>query len=381
MKVYNFDLLAYPQLDNNAPRTPVPSNYFDPAVGAQNYHDHIDEMAYCEDLGFDGVVFNEHHYSAYGTMPSPNLIAAALSQRTKRMRIGVLGNILPLRSHPVRVAEEYAMIDCLTNGRLIAGFVRGVPAEYVWYNVEPTESRGRFEEAYELITTAWTQPVWSHKGEFFEFEDCALWPRPLQQPYPPIWVAARSAESLEWCVSKRLPVAQVYSTTAQIEDTFGYYREVAQQAGWEAEPDHFILTRHIYVGESDEAARRIAEPALRYFFTLSARGFNEAVNERAADRAKLNAALNSERSFNYFREENRPRIDFSTLSWEELVSTGYVIAGSPETVVSQLQEQMASVGAGHFMGMFHIGNMAHDEVLRSLERFSRHVMPALNGAA
>jgi alkanesulfonate monooxygenase SsuD/methylene tetrahydromethanopterin reductase-like flavin-dependent oxidoreductase (luciferase family) len=355
----------------------VPSSYFDPAVGAQNYQEHIDEMAYCEELGFDGVVFNEHHYSAYGTMPSPNLIAAALSQRTQRMRIGVLGNILPLRSHPVRVAEEYAMIDCLTKGRLIAGFVRGVPAEYVWYNVEPSESRGRFEEAYELITTAWTQPVWSYKGQFFEFEDCALWPRPLQQPYPPIWVAARSAESLEWCVSKQLPVAQVYSTTAQIEDTFGYYREVAQKAGWEAAPDNFILTRHVYVGESDEAARRIAEPALRYFFTLSARGFNEAVNERAADRAKLNAALNSERSFNYFREENRPRIDFSTLSWEELVATGYVIAGSPETVARQLRDQMTSVGAGHFMGMFHIGNLAHDEVMRSMERFSQHVMPAL----
>jgi alkanesulfonate monooxygenase SsuD/methylene tetrahydromethanopterin reductase-like flavin-dependent oxidoreductase (luciferase family) len=380
MKFYNFDLLAYPRLDNNAPRTPVPSSYFDPAVGAQNYQDHIDEMAYCEDLGFDGVVFNEHHYSAYGTMPSPNLIAAALSQRTQRMRIGVLGNILPLRSHPVRVAEEYAMIDCLTKGRLIAGFVRGVPAEYIWYNVEPTESRGRFQEAYELITTAWTQPVWSYKGQFFEFEDCALWPRPLQQPYPPIWVAARSAESLEWCVSKQLPVAQVYSTTAQIEDTFGYYRQVAREKGWEAAPDNFILTRHVYVGESDEAARRIAEPAIRYFFTLSARGFNEAVNERAADRQRLNAALNSERSFNYFREENRPRIDFSTLSWEELLSTGYLIAGSPETVTKQLGGQMTSVGGGHFMGMFHIGNMAHDEVVKSLERFSQQVMPALRDA-
>jgi alkanesulfonate monooxygenase SsuD/methylene tetrahydromethanopterin reductase-like flavin-dependent oxidoreductase (luciferase family) len=377
MKLYNFDLLAYPGLDNSAPRTPVPSNYFDPTVGSANYQEHIDEMAYCEDLGFDGVVFNEHHYSAYGTMPSPNLIAAALSQRTQRMRIGVLGNILPLRSHPVRVAEEYAMLDCLTGGRLIAGFVRGVPAEYVWYNVDPAESRGRFEEAYDLIKLAWTQPVWSYKGKFFDFEDCALWPRPLQQPHPPIWVAARSAESLEWCVQRHLPVAQVYSTTAQIEDTFGYYRQVAEKGGWEAAPESFILTRHIYVGESDEEARRIAEPALRYFFTLSARGFNEAVNERAADREKLNAALNSARSFSYFREENRPRIDFSKLSWEELLETGYMIAGSPSTVTRQLSEQMEGVGAGHFMGMFHIGNLAHDEVVRSLDRFAKDVMPQL----
>jgi alkanesulfonate monooxygenase SsuD/methylene tetrahydromethanopterin reductase-like flavin-dependent oxidoreductase (luciferase family) len=379
MKFYNFDLLAYPKLDNSAPRTPVPSSYFDPTVGWHNYQEHIDEMAYCEELGFDGVVFNEHHYSAYGTMPSPNLIAAALSQRTKTMRIGVLGNILPLRSHPVRVAEEYAMLDCLTGGRLIAGFVRGVPAEYIWYNVNPEESRGRFEEAYELIKRAWTQPVWSYKGQFYEFEDCALWPRPLQQPHPPIWVAARSAESLEWCVGQKVPVAQVYSTTGQIEDTFGYYRHVAEKSGWEAGDDHFILTRHIFVGETDEEARRIAEPALRYFFTLNARGFNEAVNERAADQEKLRTALNSERSFSYFREENRPRVDFSKLSWEELLSTGYLIAGSPETVKKELKSQMSAVGAGHFMGMFHIGNLAHEHVVASLERFSKEVAPAMRG--
>src|SRR5215831_17177284 len=143
VKLYNFDLLAYPHVPKEAPRTPVPSNYFDPAKGAVNYQEHLEEMAYCEELGFDGVVFNEHHYSAYGTMPSPNLIAAALSQKTKRIKIGVLGNILPLRNHPVRVAEEYAMIDCLSNGRLIAGFVRGIPPEYIWYGVNPEESRGR----------------------------------------------------------------------------------------------------------------------------------------------------------------------------------------------------------------------------------------------
>jgi alkanesulfonate monooxygenase SsuD/methylene tetrahydromethanopterin reductase-like flavin-dependent oxidoreductase (luciferase family) len=124
MKLYNFDLLAYPHVPHDAQGIPVPNNYFDPRTGGANYREHLDEMTYCEELGFDGVVFNEHHYSAYGTMPSPNLIAAALSQRTQRIKIGVLGNILPLRQHPVRVAEEYAMIDCLTEGRLIAGFVR-----------------------------------------------------------------------------------------------------------------------------------------------------------------------------------------------------------------------------------------------------------------
>ena len=184
MKIYNFDLLAYPHVPMDIPGTPLPSNLFDPAEGSRNYEEHFYEMEHCEQLGFEGVLFNEHHYSAYGTMPSPNLVAAALSQRTSTIKIGVLGNVLPLRHHPVRVAEEYAMVDCMSGGRLIAGFVRGIPPEYLWYNIDPTESRGRFEEAFELIMRAWTEPTWSYHGKFFDLENCATWaaPRPAAPP-------------------------------------------------------------------------------------------------------------------------------------------------------------------------------------------------------
>ncbi len=378
MKLYNFDLLAYPHVPKDAPRTPVPSSFFDPIKGAANYAEHLDEMTYCEELGLDGVVFNEHHYSSYGTMPSPNLIAAALSQRTKKIKIGVLGNILPLRDHPVRVAEEYAMIDCLSKGRLIAGFVRGIPAEYVWYGVNPEESRGRFQEAYDLIMTAWTNSVWSFDGEFYKLKDCAIWPRPVQQPHPPIWIAARSAESIEWCVKRHLPCAQVYQTTGQIEDTFNYYRSKAKEDGWEAQPDDFILCRHIYIDDSNKKAQEIAEPAMRYFFSVYNRGFNDAINQAAADQQKLLAKLTSERSFNYFREGNRSRIDFSTLGWDDLIKSGYMIAGDPDSVARQIQDQMKQIGADHFMGMFHIGNLAHEKVISSLNLFKKEIMPRLN---
>lgn len=376
MKLYNFDLLAYPHVPKDAPRTPVPSSFFDPAKGVANYAEHLEEMAYCEELGFDGVIFNEHHYSAYGTMPSPNLIASALSQKTKKIKIGVLGNILPLRNHPVRVAEEYAMIDCLSNGRLIAGFVRGIPPEYIWYGVNPEESRGRFQEAYDLIMTAWTESVWSFEGEFFKLKDCAIWPRPVQQPHPPIWIAARSAESIEWCVKRRLPCAQVYQTTGQIEDTFGYYRTKAQEEGWEAKPDKFILCRHIYIDDTEQKAREFADPAMRYFFTVFNRGFNEAINKDAVAK-QLSAALTSERSFSYFREGNRERHDFSKLDWDGLISSGYLIAGNPDSVAKQIKNQMSQIGADHFMGMFHIGNLAHEKVINSLNLFKKEIMPRL----
>ena len=377
MKLYNFDLLAYPHVPVDAPRTPVPSSYFDPAKGAANYEEHLSEMTYCEELGFDGVVFNEHHYSAYGTMPSPNLIASALSQRTKKIKIGVLGNILPLRNHPVRVAEEYAMIDCLSNGRLIAGFVRGIPPEYIWYGVNPEESRGRFEEAYNLIMTAWTKPVWSHEGPFFKLHDCAIWPRPVQQPHPPIWIAARSAESVEWCVKRHLPCAQVYQTTGQIEDTFNYYRLKAKEDGWDAKPEQFILCRHIYIDDSNEKAREFVTPAMAYFFTVFNRGFNEAINKDAVAK-QLTAALTSERSFSYFRDGNRERFDFSKMDYDGLIKSGYLIAGNPDSVAKQIQAQMSQVGADHFMGMFHIGNLKHDKVINSLDLFTKEIMPRLH---
>jgi alkanesulfonate monooxygenase SsuD/methylene tetrahydromethanopterin reductase-like flavin-dependent oxidoreductase (luciferase family) len=218
--------------------------------------------------------------------------------------------------------------------------------------------------------------VWSHEGKFFKLHDCAIWPRPVQQPHPPIWIAARSAESIEWCVKRRLPCAQVYQTTGQIEDTFGYYRSKAKEAGWDAGPDEFILCRHIYIDDSDQKAREGIAPAMAYFFTVFNRGFNEAINKDAVAK-QLQAALTSERSFSYFREGNRERLDFSKMGYEGLIDSGYLIAGNPDTVARQIQAQMKQVGADHFMGMFHIGNLAHDKVLKSLDLFKQEIMPRL----
>ena len=126
----------------------------------------------------------------------------------------------------------------------------------------------------------------------------------------------------------------------------------------------------IYVAESDRKARETVEPALRYFFTVLHRGFNEAINQAAADQQTLLAQLTSARSFTYFREGNRTRIDFSQLSWDDLVTSGYLIAGNPDTVTRHMQAPMEHIGAGHFMGMFHIGNLSHAHVIHSLNLFT-----------
>src|SRR5258706_10528859 len=125
-------------------------------------------------------------------MNSPNLMAAAAAQRTKRLKLLIYGNLLPLHE-PLRLAEELAMIDCLSNGRLISGFARGIPREYQVHNVALAESRARFEAAYDIITRAWTEEVFAYQGKFWSYKDVAMWPRPVQRPPPPIWlpIAAR----------------------------------------------------------------------------------------------------------------------------------------------------------------------------------------------
>src|SRR5204863_9907782 len=139
-----------------------------PRIGASLYARYVDELVHAEAAGLDGVVVNEHHQNAYGLMPSPNLMAAVLSQRTNKVKICVLGNALALYDPPVRVAEEYAMLDALTGGRLIAGLVVGSGPEYYSYGVNPTEARARFREAIELVVRAWTcEGPFAFDGEFY----------------------------------------------------------------------------------------------------------------------------------------------------------------------------------------------------------------------
>ena len=203
MKVFVFDLLAYgEQLDHlkaGGPELPypLPKQHFKADVAHRTYAEHLDAWEEMDRLGYDGVGFNEHHCSPYGLMNSPNLMASAAAQRTKNLKLLIYGNLLPLHE-PLRLAEELAMLDCLSNGRLISGFARGIPREYQVHNVPLAESRARFEEAFEIVTRAWTEDVFSYQGKFWSYKDVAIWPRPVQRPHPEIWIPiVGSKESIE----------------------------------------------------------------------------------------------------------------------------------------------------------------------------------------
>jgi len=238
VKVFVFDLLPYAEnlehLKNGATELPWPlaKSHFKPEVAVRTYAEHLDAWELIDKLGYDGIGFNEQHTSPYGLMNSPNLVAASAAQRTKRLKLLIYGNLLPVHE-PLRLAEELAMLDCLSNGRVISGFARGIPREHNVYNVPLSESRARFEEAWEIIRRAWTEEVFSYEGQFWKYRDVAIWPRPVQQPHPPVWVpVTASKETIEWAGKHNVPITPGLGAHRGVrEDVIRYYARQLEQHG------------------------------------------------------------------------------------------------------------------------------------------------------
>jgi alkanesulfonate monooxygenase SsuD/methylene tetrahydromethanopterin reductase-like flavin-dependent oxidoreductase (luciferase family) len=183
-------------------------------------------------------------------MNSPNLMAACAAQRTKRVKLLIYGNLLPLHE-PLRLAEELAMLDCLSNGRMISGFARGIPREYQVHNVALSESRARFEEAYDIVTRAWTEDVFSYQGKFWSYRDVALWPRPVQRPHPEVWMpVVGSKESIEFAAKHNIRITSGLAPGGLQDDIIRYYAQCLAANGYSITPDHLSLGLSVYVADS-----------------------------------------------------------------------------------------------------------------------------------
>src|SRR3989442_3320812 len=210
MQVYAFDLMPWPYLAE-ASYYPDSNRLYEPALGRKVYDEHFRQMKLYEECGYDAICINEHHAKPYGLMPSPNLIAAALTQRTKNIKIGIFGNLPALHANPIRLAEEVAMLDVMSGGRIISGFVRGVPQEFLAYSVPLADARPRLTQAWELVVKAWTErEPFEWRGKYVNYHRGSIWPRPLQQPHPPIILPADSDEGLEIAASRRGPTRSPY---------------------------------------------------------------------------------------------------------------------------------------------------------------------------
>ena len=211
MKFMWFHLMPYTELpDDFREKHPsvwvdIHSSLFDPQRAHHMYNDFMDELEYAADCGFDAICVNEHHSNGYGLMPSPNLIASSLSRRTTDTTICVMGNSLALYNPPTRVAEEFAMIDCISGGRLIAGFPVGTPMDDCFaYGQNPSQLRERYYEAHDLVMKAWQHPdTFAFNGRYNQQRYVNIWPRPIQRPHPPVWIpGGGSIETWQWCAEK-----------------------------------------------------------------------------------------------------------------------------------------------------------------------------------
>ena len=385
MKVFVFDLLAYDanldHLKEGGPELPYPlaKRHFDAATAVRTYEEHLDAWELLDKLGYDGVGFNEHHCSPYGLMNSPNLMAAAAAQRTKRLKLLIYGNLLPLHE-PLRLAEELAMIDCLSNGRLISGFARGIPREYQVHNVPLAESRARFEEAYDIITRAWTEEVFSYDGEFWSYRDVALWPRPVQEPHPPIWVPiVGSQESIEFAGRHDLPITPGLGRHQGLrDDIIRHYARSLARHGHRITPDHLSLGITAYVADTKARALQEYGPHLLYFNrTLFSHGnFTETERQRAL-------GYTSAASTDYVRPENRRaaanlREDFRNLTIADLERQAETMPlGTADEVIQRIITAAESAGANQVQLAINRGALPQALYLEQIRRLAREVLPAL----
>jgi alkanesulfonate monooxygenase SsuD/methylene tetrahydromethanopterin reductase-like flavin-dependent oxidoreductase (luciferase family) len=388
MKVFVFDLLPYSEhLDHlkNGKELPwpLPRRHFKPEVAVRTYAEHLAAWEAMDRLGYDGVGFNEHHTSPYGLMNSPNLLAAAAAQRTQRLKLLMYGNLLPLHD-PLRLAEELAMLDCMSNGRIVSGFARGIPREHNVYGVPLADSRARFEEAWEIIYRAWTEEVFSYEGRFWSYRDVALWPRPVQQPHPPVWVPVTgSKETIEWAGRYNIPITPGLAPLRGLrEDIINYYARCLGQHGHRLTPDHLIIQASAYVADSKAQAVREAGPYLLYFNqTLFSHGN---ITETSLQR---DAGYLSSSSFDYLRPENLPAVSGARERYRDMTMADvereaeHMPWGTADEVIERITAAADHAGAATVLVNMNRGAMPHEMFVEQVHRFGSKVLPALKAHA
>jgi alkanesulfonate monooxygenase SsuD/methylene tetrahydromethanopterin reductase-like flavin-dependent oxidoreductase (luciferase family) len=384
MRVFVFDLLPYgAHLDHLKEGRelpyPLPRRHFDPAVAVRTYEEHLTAWEAMDRLGYDGVGFNEHHTSPYGLMNSPNLMAASAAQRTRRLKLLIYGNLLPLHD-PLRLAEELAMLDCLSGGRIVSGFARGIPREHNVYRVPLRDSRARFEEAWEIIRRAWTEEVFSYAGRFWSYEDVAIWPRPVQQPHPPVWVpVSGSKETIEWAGRHDIPITPgLVPTRGLREDIIRYYATCLARHGHRLTPEHLIIQASVYVADSKAQAVREAGPYTLYFNqTLFSHGN---ISEAGLQR---DAGYLTSGSFDYVRPENLHAVSgdrerFRGMTMADVERDAQQMAwGTADEVTERIVDAANHAGAGTVLVNMNRGAMPQEMFLEQIQRFGSKVLPAL----
>ena len=382
MKFIFFHLMPYKDLPPDFSKrydsvwvTPPNDELCDPQKVGRYYNEYLDQLELADQVGFDGLGVNEHHQNAYGMMSSPNLMASALARRTSSSSaLCVMGNTLALYQPALRVAEEFAMLDCLSDGRLIAGFPVGTSMDVNnGYGITPGETRPRYYEAHDLITQAWTRPgPFPFNGRFNKLRYVNPWPKPIQKPFPPVWLGGSgSLETYEMALEHNY----VYSWTS----FFGFmtgkkfmldYWDTQERMGLEFNPYQGGFCQIVLVADSDAEARRQYAPHVSYFFDnlqhiplhfRSTPGYRTRRSAEFAIKSGTMAAVASQ-------PENRR-------AWDSIVDKGMIIAGGPDTVAERLRSACSELKIGNFIAILQIGDMSDELTRQNVTLFGEKVIP------
>lgn len=353
----------------------------DPAQVAQAYRDALDECMYAARAGFDGITITEHAQSSYDMAPNPDLLQSALAYATEveglNTAVYPVGRSLGKSREPLRVAEEQAMLDCISNGRLVCGFPVGLAYDANTNNgIPPAETRARFDENLELVLRAWSaREPFPFNGKFSKYGSVNLWPRPVQTPRPPVWITGiGNPKTMELCLTRSFGFnyfawfgAKV--TGKRIFDRFG---EVAHQVGKEHNPFQIGFMQTIAVAETDAEAAEIYAPHAEYFFrkALGSIPLNRLMLPGGLDIKGLEFVLRDPGDFGIY-----PKMRSST--FQDLVDAGCVICGSPSTVRDQLLRMVREFRIGNLHAMLQFGSLPTALTKKNIDLFASEVLPAL----
>ena len=322
---------------------------------SEAFEESFNQVDAAESLGMDSVWLAEHHFRPqHSVLASPLVTASSIATRTKRIRIGLGVQVLPL-TNPLRVAEEAATVDHISQGRLDFGVGRsGLTTYYKGYNVPYSESRARFFEALDVITKAWCQDTFSYQGQYFTYGDVTLVPKPYQKPHPPITVAIASSETFSLMGELGYPIFIGANTAPDVlQERMKLYREGRERGGHNGS-GYVSLRIPAYVAETEQKARCEPEDVTMQFVRMQA-------NELA-----LSAA--SEESAERMRRQ-------ATVSYDELLEYR-LMYGAPERVVERLKEYQETLGiTGVVLEMNYGWNLPYDRVLNSIRLLTEKVMP------
>jgi alkanesulfonate monooxygenase SsuD/methylene tetrahydromethanopterin reductase-like flavin-dependent oxidoreductase (luciferase family) len=355
----------------------IDSRLFDPERAHHMYNDFMDELEYAAECGLDGVCVNEHHSNGYGLMPSPNLIASHLARRTSDAAICVMGNSLALYNPPTRVAEEFAMIDCISGGRLIAGFPVGTPMDTCYaYGQNPASLRARYLEAHDLVMEAWQRPEpFAFNGRYNQQRYVNIWPRPVQKPHPPIWIpGGGSVETWQWCARQDYVYSYLsyFGYKAGEATMRGFWDEMAR-LGKDRNPYRAGFLQFIGVAETEKEALELYKEPAEYFYDRCLRldprfaqppGYTSEATIRARVESMVSRAADQALT-------RKP----TATQFQDILDEGYVVVGTPDQVAEKVREIAGNLNVGHLMLLLQFGNMGPELARYNTKLFAEQVMP------